>query len=34
MAIVNGRLFDPKTLNEIGKHPCTRPQLWRAGSMR
>ncbi|HEX6976314.1 MAG TPA: amidohydrolase family protein [Vicinamibacterales bacterium] len=28
MVMVNGRLFDSKTLNEIGNHPRTRPQLW------
>ena len=28
MVMVNGRLFDSKTLNELGNHPRTRPQLW------
>ena len=28
MVMVNGRLYDAKTLNEIGNHPKTRPALW------
>ncbi len=28
MVMVNGRLFDAKTLNEIGNHPRTRLPLW------
>jgi imidazolonepropionase-like amidohydrolase len=28
MVMVNGRLFDSKTLNEVGNHPRTRAQLW------
>jgi imidazolonepropionase-like amidohydrolase len=28
MVMVNGRLFDSKTLNELGNHPRTRAQLW------
>ena len=26
--MVNGRLYDAATLNEIGNHPRPRPQLW------
>ncbi len=28
MVMVNGRLFDAKTLNEVGNHPRTRLPLW------
>jgi imidazolonepropionase-like amidohydrolase/Tol biopolymer transport system component len=28
MVMMNGRLYDGKTLNEIGNQPRTRPQLW------
>ena len=28
MVMLNGRLYDARTLNEIGNHPKQRPPLW------
>ena len=28
MVMLNGRLYDAATLNEIGNHPNARPALW------
>ena len=28
MVMLNGRLYDAKTLNEIGSHPRPHPVLW------
>jgi imidazolonepropionase-like amidohydrolase len=28
MVMLNGRLYDGKTLNEIGNHPRQRPPFW------